>query len=65
MSDQRWKELCRLIMAEQDPNKLSELVSELNQEFERREMELRAQKNSTPQETEVADESGKVPEEPT
>jgi hypothetical protein len=66
MNDQRWKELCRLIMSEQDPNKMSELVSQLNQEFERREMELRARKAlSMPQESAVADESDEVPEEST
>jgi hypothetical protein len=66
MNDQRWKELCRLIMSEQDPNKMSELVSQLNQEFERREMELRAQKaRSMAQESAVANESDEVPEEPT
>jgi hypothetical protein len=45
MDDQRWKELCRLIMLEQDPQKLWMLVSELNQEFEKREKKLRSQQN--------------------
>ena len=47
MDDQRWKELCRLIMLEKDPQKLWTLVSELNQEFEKREETLRAQEQST------------------
>jgi hypothetical protein len=42
MDDQRWKDLCRQIMLEQDPQKLWKLVSELNQEFERRDAELRS-----------------------
>ena len=46
MNDQRWKELCRLIMLEQDPQRLLQLVSELNQEFENREMKLRSQEKS-------------------
>ncbi len=41
MNDHRWKELCSLIMNEKDPEKLWSLVRELNQEFERREKQLR------------------------
>ena len=45
MDDQRWKELCRLIMSEQDPQKLLRLVSDLNQEFEKREKERGSQQS--------------------
>jgi hypothetical protein len=47
MDDQRWKELCRQIMSEQDPQKLWKLVSELNQEFEQRDAELRSRKDNS------------------
>lgn len=46
MNDQHWKELCRLIMSEQDPQKLWQLVSELNQELETREKELGSRQNA-------------------
>jgi hypothetical protein len=41
MDDNRWRELCRLIMTEQDPVKLWALVNELNKTFDDREQELR------------------------
>jgi hypothetical protein len=41
-NDHRWRELCQLIMTEKDPQKLLTLVRELNQEFERREKQLRS-----------------------
>ena len=47
MDDQRWKDLCRQIMAEQDPQKLWKLVSELNQEFEQRDAELRSRNDNS------------------
>jgi hypothetical protein len=39
MDDTRWRELCSAIMKEQDPNKLLNLVDDLNRELERRENE--------------------------
>jgi hypothetical protein len=45
MNDHRWRELCRLIMTEKDPQKLLTLVRELNQEFERREKLLQSPEN--------------------
>lgn len=42
MDDNRWRELCRLIMTEQDPVKLWALVNELNKTFDEREQELRS-----------------------
>ena len=47
MDDQRWKDLCRQIMSEQDPQKLWKLVSELNQEFEQRDAALRSRKDDS------------------
>jgi hypothetical protein len=44
-NDHRWRELCQLIMTEKDPQKLLTLVRELNQEFERREKQLRTPEN--------------------
>jgi nitrogen-specific signal transduction histidine kinase len=41
MNDEKWKELCQMIMTETDPEKLWRLVEQLNTEFERREEELR------------------------
>ena len=37
MNDTTWRELCEAIMKEQDPNKLLNLVDDLNRELERRE----------------------------
>jgi hypothetical protein len=45
MDDNRWRELCRLIMTEQDPVKLWALVNELNKTFDDREQELRRLRN--------------------
>jgi hypothetical protein len=41
MNDTRWRELCDAIMKEQDPNKLLNLVDDLNRELERREKETK------------------------
>jgi hypothetical protein len=38
----RWKELCEAIMREPDPQRLMELVQELNQTLEEREKQLQA-----------------------
>jgi len=46
MNDHRWRELCQLIMTEKDPQRLLLLVRELNQEFERREKQLRSPEHS-------------------
>ena len=62
MDDQRWKELCRLIMSEQDPQKLLKLVSALNQEFERREKERGAQQNPETEASDTADPGAGIPE---
>jgi len=62
MDDQRWKELCLLIMSEQDPQKLLKLVSALNQEFERREKERGAQQNPETEASDTADPGGGIPE---
>lgn len=42
MDDKKWRDLCQMIMAEQDPEKLWALVNELNNTFDQRENELRA-----------------------
>jgi hypothetical protein len=62
MDDQRWKELCRLIMSEQDPQKLLRLVSDLNQEFERREKERGSQQNPEAEASDTADPGAGIPE---
>ena len=41
MGENNWRELCELIMKESDPEKLMELVEQLNQALEAREEELR------------------------
>jgi predicted component of type VI protein secretion system len=41
MGENNWRELCEQIMKESDPEKLMELVEELNQALEAREEELR------------------------
>jgi hypothetical protein len=41
MGENNWKELCEQIMKESDPEKLMELVEQLNQALEAREEELR------------------------
>ena len=41
MSENNWRTLCEQIMRESDPEKLMELVEELNQALEAREEELR------------------------
>jgi len=46
MGDDRWRELCELIMVEKDPEKLLVLVEELNIELDRREAELRTPEKS-------------------
>jgi len=62
MDDQRWKELCRLIMSEQDPQKLLRLVSDLNQEFEKRERERGSQQNPEAEASDTADPGAGIPE---
>ena len=62
MDDQRWKELCHLIMLEQDPQRLLKLVSDLNQEFERREKERGSQQNPEAEASDTADPGGGIPE---
>jgi hypothetical protein len=64
MDDQRWKELCRLIMSEQDPQKLLKLVSDLNQEFERRAKERGSQQNpeAEAEASDAADPEAGIPE---
>ena len=41
MAANGWRELCEAIMKEQDPQRLSELVKELNIALDEREVELR------------------------
>lgn len=41
MGENNWRELCEQIMKENDPDKLMELVEQLNQALEAREEELR------------------------
>lgn len=41
MSHDDWRELCEAIMHESDPEKLMDLVNELNRVLEKREEELR------------------------
>ena len=62
MDDQRWKELCRLIMSEQDPQKLLRLVSDLNQEFEKRERERGSQQSQEAEASDTADPGAGIPE---
>lgn len=45
MNDTTWRELCEAIMKEQDPNKLLNLVDDLNRELERREKESKHRMN--------------------
>ena len=42
MGENTWRELCEQIMKEGDPEKLMELVEQLNQALEAREEELRS-----------------------
>jgi hypothetical protein len=63
MNDQRWRELCQLIMIEKDPQKLLALVRDLNQELERREQELRDRKAAGDGKLGIV--NTKLPEEPT
>jgi hypothetical protein len=44
MTTDRWKDLCEAIMREPDPQKLMELVEELNLTLEERENELKARR---------------------
>ena len=44
MTTDRWKDLCEAIMREPDPQKLMELVEELNLTLEERENELKAKR---------------------
>jgi hypothetical protein len=62
MNDQRWKELCHLIMLEQDPQRLLKLVSDLNQEFERREKERGSQQKPEAKASDTADPGAGIPE---
>jgi hypothetical protein len=41
MAENNWRELCEQIMKENDPEKLMDLVEQLNQALETREEELR------------------------
>jgi hypothetical protein len=41
MGENNWRELCEQIMKENDPEKLMDLVEQLNQALEAREEELR------------------------
>jgi len=41
MAANGWRELCEAIMKEQDPQRLSDLVKELNIALDQREIELR------------------------
>jgi hypothetical protein len=41
MAENNWRELCEQIMKESDPEKLMELVEQLNEALEAREEELR------------------------
>jgi hypothetical protein len=41
MEENNWRELCEQIMKENDPQKLMDLVEQLNQALEAREEELR------------------------
>lgn len=41
MGENNWRELCEQIMKESDPEKLMDLVEQLNQALEARENELR------------------------
>jgi len=43
MDDTNWRELCQRIMAEKDPEKLWELVDQLNKTLEKREQQLRSE----------------------
>jgi hypothetical protein len=47
MDDEKWKELCQLIMTETDPERLWRLVEQLNAEFERREEQLKRVQRSS------------------
>lgn len=58
MDDNRWRELCRLIMTEQDPVKLWKLVNELNQTFDEREQELRRLRNPIQEDSGGTERSG-------
>ena len=58
MSAADWKELCEAIMKEMDPEKLMDLVDQLNRTLEEREKELRRkQEGGTP----VFNQSASVP----
>ena len=41
-NEERWKELCKQAATEQDPHKLSELVTEINRLLKEREDRLKA-----------------------
>jgi hypothetical protein len=41
MKDESWRQLCEAIIKEKDPNRLMEMVAELNIKLEEREIELR------------------------
>lgn len=45
MSDQHWQELCEAIINEMDPDKLMDLVNQLNNALEQREQSLRYRQN--------------------
>ena len=40
-NEERWKELCRQAANEQDPHKLSELVTEINQLLQKKQARLK------------------------
>jgi len=50
MDNRTWKELCEAIMLEKDPQRLMELVDELNRTLELREQQLRKTRPAAEQE---------------
>jgi len=60
LSSDDWRELCEAIMNESDPEKLMDLVNELNRVLEEREKELRRNQRRDPREESPA---GWTPEE--
>jgi hypothetical protein len=51
MDNRTWKELCEAIMLEKDPQRLMELVDELNRTLELREQQLRKTRSATEQQS--------------
>lgn len=52
MGENNWTKLCEQIMKESDPDKLTELVEQLNQALEAREEELRNSARGNPSKSE-------------